>query len=106
MYHEYNVKKRVFSNGLCQVRIFQKAVILGNVKDSIKKTEYEMLEIPFEQEPVKSRKFLDSEGFSIPVEYDKPLRTLENWENGQRKCPIYVEKLIVEKILRDSPIKK
>ena len=35
-----------------------------------------------------------------------PLRTLENWENGQRKCPIYVEKLIVEKILRDSPIKK
>ena len=73
MYHEYNIKKRVFSNGLCQVRVFQKAVILGNVKDSVKKIEYEMLEIPFEQEPVKSRKFLDSEGFSIPVEYDKDL---------------------------------
>lgn len=32
-----------------------------------------------------------------------PLRTLENWETGQRKCPVYVENLIIEKILRDSP---
>lgn len=28
-----------------------------------------------------------------------PYRTLQNWENGERKCPPYIEKLIVEKIL-------
>lgn len=28
-----------------------------------------------------------------------PLRTIENWETGQRKCPDYVERLIVEKLL-------
>lgn len=30
-----------------------------------------------------------------------PYRSLSNWENGERECPQYVEKLIVEKILRD-----
>lgn len=29
-----------------------------------------------------------------------PYRTLTNWENGERSCPAYVEKLVVEKILR------
>lgn len=28
-----------------------------------------------------------------------PYRTLTNWENGERQCPAYIEKLIVEKIL-------
>lgn len=28
-----------------------------------------------------------------------PYRTLTNWENGERQCPTYIEKLIVEKIL-------
>lgn len=28
-----------------------------------------------------------------------PVRTLQNWESGLRVCPIYVEKLIVEKLL-------
>ena len=28
-----------------------------------------------------------------------PYRTLTNWENGERQCPLYIEKLIVEKIL-------
>ena len=27
---------------------------------------------------------------------------LTNWENGERSCPDYIEKLIVEKILRDK----
>lgn len=31
-----------------------------------------------------------------------PYRTLTNWENGERPCPTYIEKLIVEKILRDG----
>ena len=29
-----------------------------------------------------------------------PYRTMCGWENGERTCPAYVEKLIVEKILR------
>ena len=29
-----------------------------------------------------------------------PYRTLSGWENGERVCPSYVEKLIVEKIMR------
>lgn len=28
-----------------------------------------------------------------------PLRTLQNWENGVRKCPEWCEKLVIEKIL-------
>lgn len=31
-----------------------------------------------------------------------PYRTLTNWENGERPCPAYIEKLIVEKILKDG----
>lgn len=31
-----------------------------------------------------------------------PYRTLTNWENGERPCPAYIEKLVVEKILRDG----
>ena len=29
-----------------------------------------------------------------------PLRTIEDWESGKRKPPIYVEKLIIEKLER------
>lgn len=29
-----------------------------------------------------------------------PYRTLTNWENGERACPNYIEKLVVEKILK------
>ena len=28
-----------------------------------------------------------------------PIRTLQNWEAGVRKCPDYIERLVVEKIL-------
>lgn len=28
-----------------------------------------------------------------------PLRTLENWESGVRMPPVYVEKLVVEKLV-------
>lgn len=28
-----------------------------------------------------------------------PVRTLQNWEAGIRVCPLYVEKLIVEKLM-------
>lgn len=29
-----------------------------------------------------------------------PYRTLSNWENGERPCPAYIEKLVVEKIMQ------
>lgn len=29
-----------------------------------------------------------------------PKRTLESWEMGERKCPPYVERLVIEEILR------
>lgn len=35
-----------------------------------------------------------------------PYRTLQNWEIGERVCPPYVEKLVVEKIMRDAPNKE
>ena len=28
-----------------------------------------------------------------------PLRTIENWETGKRKCPDYVERLVVDKLI-------
>lgn len=30
--------------------------------------------------------------------FEIPKRTIENWETGKRKCPVYVEKLIAEKL--------
>ena len=27
-----------------------------------------------------------------------PKRSIENWETGQRKCPAYVEQMVVEKL--------
>lgn len=27
-----------------------------------------------------------------------PKKSISNWETGQRKCPIYLEKLIIEKL--------
>ena len=35
-----------------------------------------------------------------------PYRTMCGWENGERVCPTYVEKLIVEKILRGKEEKE
>ncbi len=34
-----------------------------------------------------------------------PVRTVQNWEGGQRKCPDYVEKMILDKLnqLFDQP---
>lgn len=29
-----------------------------------------------------------------------PFRTIQNWETGQRKCPDYVERLLLEKLDR------
>ena len=33
-----------------------------------------------------------------------PFRTIQNWEGGQRKCPEYVEKLLI--FYLDNAIKK
>lgn len=42
-------------------------------------------------------------GLSRPDMYRKmgiPLRTIENWEGGQRKCPEWAERLIVAELYR------
>lgn len=33
--------------------------------------------------------------------YSIPLRSIQNWENGQRECPPYVEKLLERVVLED-----
>ncbi len=33
--------------------------------------------------------------------YDIPIRTLENWESGERKCLPYLEKLL-ERVVRED----
>ena len=35
-----------------------------------------------------------------------PYRTLSGWENGERACPDYIEKMIVEKIINRAEEKK
>lgn len=34
--------------------------------------------------------------------FEIPKRTIESWESGERKPPVYVEKLIVEKLMQMS----
>ena len=94
MHHEYNVKKRVFANGLCEIRVYQKSVVIGVSSGVSKKTKYEMLDIPFEKEPVKSRMLqgelvLDSEGFSIPLVQDNDLILRKSMKRTQDKVYDY-----------------
>ena len=70
---EYNVKKRVFGNGLVEVRVLEKTVKVGYARDGPEEKPWEMLEVPFEDEPVKTSRFLDAKGYSVPVEVDKEL---------------------------------
>lgn len=35
-----------------------------------------------------------------------PKRTIENWEGGQRSCPEWAERLIVEKLMRIAEERK
>lgn len=37
--------------------------------------------------------------------FEIPIRTLEDWEAGLHKCPIWAEKLIIEKLerMKDEP---
>lgn len=34
----------------------------------------------------------------MSAQFEIPLRTIEDWERGNRKPPAYVEKLIIEKL--------
>lgn len=36
---------------------------------------------------------------ALAERFDIPLRTIQNWATGQRECPIYIRKMIIE-ILR------
>lgn len=86
---EYNVKKRIFPNGLCQVRVFKKGVVLGLPRDGPNKDSFEMLEVPFEDEPVRSSRFNDAEGFSVSVERDKDLVIAKSMKRTRDKVYDY-----------------
>lgn len=47
----------------------------------------------------EARKKMNMSRRTVSEWLEIPYRTLCGWENGERKCPIYLEKLIVEKIL-------
>lgn len=34
--------------------------------------------------------------------YNIPMRTIQNWETGQRKCPAYVEELLEFRVKHDT----
>lgn len=65
----YNIKKRMFSNGFTEIRFFQKAICVGNVRKKIKKM-ITKIDIPFESEKVECREIkgdivVDSKGFTV-----------------------------------------
>lgn len=35
------------------------------------------------------------------AKYHIPLRTIQNWENGVNKCPVYLEELLEFKVKHD-----
>lgn len=36
--------------------------------------------------------------------YDIPVRSIQNWESGKRKCPVYLEKLLEKAVMDDLDI--
>jgi len=52
--------------------------------------------IKMELKELRLKAELTQQGMSEVFEI--PKRTIENWEAGTRKCPVYVEKLIKEKL--------
>jgi DNA-binding transcriptional regulator YiaG len=48
------------------------------------------------------REILNTTGMTqvaLSKRFDIPLRTVQNWATGQRECPVYIRKMIIE-ILR------
>lgn len=73
MEHFYNQKIRYHGNGLVEIRLYEKAFSFGGIKKG-KTSElsgYEYIDVPFEEKPIKSRRFRDGNGFTIPYERDK-----------------------------------
>lgn len=63
----YNLKKRTHGNGLTEYRVYEKPCSVGSVPKKIPKNDVQNLDIPFEDDIVRSEKFLDGDGFSCPV---------------------------------------
>lgn len=49
----------------------------------------------------KIREFSGLSRAEFSRKYEIPVRTLENWEAGIRKCPEYVEKLLLRCVSED-----
>lgn len=111
--YDYNVRKRVFKNGLCEIRFFKKSVRCGHVesrKEHVKM--YEIEDIPFEEKKVRISKFHDDDGFSITCDSDSDRsvrismkRTIDkiydyaNCNEWQWFCTFTFDK---EKVVRDD----
>lgn len=64
----------MFSNGVCEIRFFSKSVKVGETRNAKGNSrDYEMVEVPFLEEPIKSSRHLDSEGFTVALESNKEL---------------------------------
>lgn len=47
-----------------------------------------------------ARKALGMSRAEMSRQFEIPVRTLENWDAGVRQCPVWAEKLILEKLER------
>lgn len=89
----YNVKKRIFANGQTELRIYQKSVLVGGVRKSIKK-KIEKISTPFENifaRVIKNQLVLDSNGFTVNPSLKKSIynslkRTKDKVSDYAKSC--------------------
>lgn len=74
---EYNVKKRLFGNGLTEIQLFKKSVRIGHSNNFDVKNEIEKVENPFDDNTIiLSKKQIDSCRFSDDIKNENLYRSL------------------------------
>lgn len=73
--NEYNVKKRVFGNGLVELRLMKEAVKIGYATKN-KNVKSENIDVPFENDKIRMSKFLDGQGYQRAIEPQDKERAL------------------------------
>lgn len=48
----------------------------------------------------EARRALGMSRAEMSRQFEIPIRTLENWDSGSRQCPVWAERLILEKLER------
>lgn len=79
----YNIKVRHHKNGLTEFRVYEKAVRVGNVP-KIKERKCVLVDVPFEDEPVKMKNIKDADGFCNPI--DNGVLNLQRSVKRTRDC--------------------